>query len=53
MYYVYYKSVSSGREDFVAIFDTAEEAVRKIASCYEIDRGTHALGHYYYFMKVH
>ena len=33
MWYVYYRHLSSGREDFVGVYDTAKEAVHKIAQC--------------------
>ena len=51
MWYVYYKHVKSGREDFCGVYDTPEEAVRHIAHCYNVDKGLNQLGEYYYFMK--
>ena len=50
MWYVYYRHLSSGREDFV-VYDTAKEAVHKIAQCYYIDAHSCQKDEYYYFMK--
>lgn len=53
MWYVYSKHLDTGREDYVGCYDTAKEAVHKIASCYAIDK-THCMeDEYYYFMKRH
>ena len=54
MWYVYCRHLSSGRDDCVnKIFETAADAVKHIAKCYDIDRDLHQLGNYYYFMKQH
>lgn len=53
MYYVYQRHLSSGREQYVCAFDTAKEAVHKIAACYRIDAQTCQQDEYYYFMKIH
>ena len=52
MWYVYARSIKSGRDDCVnKTFDSAEEAIKHIAYCYSIDKDLHQLGNYYYFMK--
>lgn len=52
MWYVYCKTISSGREEFVRMsFDTASAAIKHIAKCYSIDKDLNQLGEYYYFMK--
>lgn len=53
MYYVYQKHLSSGREQFIGVYDSAKEAVHKIAVCYRIDAQTCQQDEYYYFMKIH
>lgn len=53
MWYVYLKHIISGREDFVGVYDTAKEAVHRIAQCYQIDKGSCQEDEYYYFMKRH
>lgn len=53
MWYVYCRHLGSGREDFVGIYDTPKDAVRKISQCYRIDENTCQKGEYYYFMKKH
>ena len=53
MWYVYGKHIQTGKEHFVNIYDNAEEAIHKIASCYNIDQSTGQLGEYYYFIKQH
>ena len=53
MWYVYFRHLSSGREDFVGVYDTVEEAVHKIAQCYYIDSHSCQKDEYYYFMKKH
>ena len=53
MWYVYCRHLSSGREDFVGVYDTAKEAVHKIAQCYYIDAHSCQKDEYYYFMKKH
>lgn len=50
MFYVYSKYIKTGREDFIRTYDNAEDAVRKIASNYKIDKELGQLGEYYYFM---
>lgn len=51
MWYVYSKYLKTGKEDFICAYDNAEDAVRKIASNYKIDKNLGQLGEYYYFMK--
>ena len=53
MYYVYSKYLKTGKEDFLRIFDTSEDAIRHIAKCYRLDSGLCQLGEYYYFMIKH
>jgi hypothetical protein len=54
MFYVYMRDVKSGKEQFVRMsFETAADAIKHIAKCYEIDRDLRQLGNYYYFMKQH
>ena len=54
MWYVYMKHLSSGREDLVGCYDTAKEAVHRIAYCYAVDSHNKAMtDEYYYFMKKH
>lgn len=51
MFYVYCRHIKSGREAFVNCYDTAEQAIEKIAHNYRIDKNIGSLGEYYYFMK--
>lgn len=51
MFHVYSKNLKTGKEDFITTCDSPEAAVRKIASCYALDRAYDQLGEYYYFMK--
>ena len=51
MFYVYSKYIKTGKEDFVNCYETAQQAVEKIASNYQIDKSINQLGEYYYFMK--
>lgn len=51
MWYVYAKYLKTGREDFIQVYDNAEDAVCKIANNYRIDKELSQLGEYYYFMK--
>lgn len=53
MWYVYARYIRSGKEDFIAVFDTEKEAVIRIAKCYLFDEVSHQKGEYYYFMKKH
>lgn len=53
MFYVYGRYLSSGREISCGIYDTAKEAVERIAFLYQNDRKIYCLGEYYYFMKEH
>lgn len=54
MWYVYMRHIDSGREEFVGVYDTAKEAVKKIALCYRVDDRNPAMtNEYYYFMKRH
>ena len=52
-YYVYSKYLKTGKEDFLRMFDTSEDAIRHIAKCYRLDSGLCQLGEYYYFMVKH
>lgn len=51
MYYVYSKHTKTGKEDFIRIFDTSEDAIRHIHRCYSVDSEIGQLGEYYYYMK--
>lgn len=51
MYYVYCKHIKAGKEEFINCYETAREAIEKIARNYNIDKGINQLGEYYYFMK--
>lgn len=51
MFYVYCKHLKSGKESYVNSFETAQQAVEKIVSNYQIDKSINQLGEYYYFMK--
>ena len=51
MFYVYCKHIKTGKEEFINTYETAQQAIEKIASNYQIDKGINALGEYYYFMK--
>lgn len=51
MFYVYYKHLKSDKEEFINTYATAEDAIGKIRSCYNIDERIGQLGEYYYFMK--
>jgi len=53
MFYVYCKHIKTGKEEFVNCYQTAQEAIEKIASNYNIDKRTCQFGEYYYFMKQH
>lgn len=53
MWYVYMKHLDSCREDLVGVYDTAKEAVHKIALCYSLDKRYCQEDEYYYFMKKH
>ncbi len=53
MYYVYSRHLSSGREEFCGVFETAKEAVRRIQRNYAIDQDSAQKDEYYYFMKKH
>ena len=50
MFYVYSKYIKTGREDFIRTYDNVEDAIRKIANNYKIDKDLCQLGEYYYFM---
>lgn len=50
MYYVYSRYIKNGKEDFVNIYQTVQDAIAKIASNYNIDKNIGQLGEYYYFM---
>lgn len=51
MYNVYMKSIKIEKESFVNTYTDIEDAIRKIASLYKIDKDTCCLGEYYYFIK--
>lgn len=53
MYYVYSKHIKSGKELFCGVYDNAEDAIKKIARNYSVDKTLKQLGEYYYFMKRH
>ena len=50
MWYVYSKYLKTGREDFINAYEDVNDAIHKIASCYNIDSRLCQLGEYYYFM---
>lgn len=50
MFYVYAKYIKTGKEDFIHTYDSAEDAIHKIANNYKIDKEIGQLGEYYYFM---
>lgn len=51
MFFVYYKHMQTGREEYINTFDTAKAAIEKIAANYRIDKDISQLGEYYYFLK--
>lgn len=51
MWYVYLKNLKTEQEVFIQAYDNAEDAIRKIASNYRIDKELGQIGEYYYFMK--
>lgn len=51
MFYVYARHLKTGRENYVANYDTEQDAVHKIVQCYRIDTQTCQQDEYYYFMK--
>ena len=52
MWYVYSLHIKSGKQECVnRTFDSAHDAVKHIAKCYDIDRDLRQLGEYYYFMR--
>lgn len=53
MFYVYGQCLSSGREISCGIYETAKEAIERIAFLYQNDKKIYCLGEYYYFMKKH
>ena len=50
-YYVYYEHIPTGKQQFVNVYDTAEDAVSKITSLYNLDKRNGQASEYYYFMK--
>ena len=44
MYYVYCKHIASGREDYCGMYEKAEDAIKKIVTCYGIDKTMKQLG---------
>lgn len=53
MYYIYQRHLATGREQYVGSYDTAKEAVRRIAALYHLDAQSCQQDEYYYFMKIH
>ena len=53
MWYVYLRSVETGREEFLNSFPAVKDAVRFIADCYHDDIKRNLDGDFYYFMKKH
>lgn len=52
MWYVYCVFIDNGKTECVnRTFDTARDAVKHIARCYDIDRDLGQLGNYYYYMR--
>lgn len=51
MFYVYSRHLKTGKENYINVYDTEQEAVNKIAQCYRIDAKTCQQDEYYYFMK--
>lgn len=51
MIWVYSKHIKTGKVNYLRSFDNMEDAIHHIYKCYEIDRGTGALGEYYYYIK--
>lgn len=49
--YVYSKHVKSGREEFINIYDTWEEAIAKMRYFYNVDKEHCSENEYYYFAK--
>ena len=48
---VYFTVIKTGRTDFITDYPTMEQAIEKIANCYQIDKRLCQLGDYYYFIK--
>lgn len=53
MFYIYCRCIASGREDYCGMYETAKEAIERITGLYNMDKNTHNLWEYYYFMKKH
>lgn len=53
MYHVYCENLKTGVINFCGMYETAEEAIRKMMLCYSIDKDLKQLGDNYYFMKRH
>lgn len=51
MWYVYCRYIKTGKENFVDCYETAEQAIERIARNYSTDKILGVLGEYYYFMK--
>lgn len=50
MFYVYAKHIKTGKVQMVnSIYDTVEDAIKKIAANYKIDKDLGQLGEYEYF----
>lgn len=54
MWYVYSKFIGGkrlyGKESLVGSFDDEQEAVKKVARCYNTDKVMNCLGEYYYYI---
>lgn len=50
MWYVYLRHLQTGKKEFVGFYDNSDDAICKIASCYNIDKNIGQLGEYYYFV---
>ena len=52
MFYVYAKHIKTGKIQIVnSVYDTVEDAIKKIAANYIIDKGLGQLGEYEYYYK--
>lgn len=52
MFYVYAKHIKSGKIQMInSTYNTIEEAIKKIAANYKIDKDLGQLGEYEYFYK--
>ena len=53
MFYIYRKHIKAGKKEFVTCYQTAREALEKIASNHNFDKRAGQFGEYYYFIKQH